>query len=577
MSTHQTAFPFKQTLRQGRRVLAHVAGFSLATNLLVLVVPLYMIQVFDRVLTSRSGDTLVALTVGALIAFAALAALELVRSRLLVRLGGQLDRRLGTPLAKALADPRLPEGYREPRSLRDLETLRDFLTGPTIIALLDAPWVPLYILMIALLHPALGVLALCGALALLVLAWINDGLIHVPLVESQRPRREGQAIVQALSHEAETAHALGMVSRLADRWAHLNAQAQTLQSRAADHAGTVMAVSRFLRLALQVGIMGLAAWLVIAGELTAGAMIAASIILARALSPVEQAMGLWRQVRNARSAYARLTMVASGLDGRATPSDMPIPRTGLSFSNLAWFPRGADAPLFDGLNLDMNPGQVLGITGPSGGGKTSLARMVAGLVTPHQGALRLGSADLRSWEGDRFGEHLGYLPQNPTLFPGSIRDNIARFSDAPAEAVIAAAKLAGVHERIHKLPLGYDTSVERDPALLSGSLHQGIALARALFGDPHLVVLDEPYSNMDPEAVDSLIRALTQLKARRAVVVMVAQRPSLLAHCDLRLTLRDGETTLCHRQTRAHLKLVGEADESVVTPLPLQAVGGNAS
>ncbi len=546
--------PFHQTLRDGRRTLAHVAGFSFVINFLALVVPVYMIQVFDRVLTSRSGDTLIVLTIGAIVAFLVLAALDLVRSRLLVRLGRLLDARLAGPLARALANP--SASRRDPARLRDLEVLRGFLSGPAMTALLDAPWVPLFVGLIALLHPALGGVALLGALALFGLAWLNARLSGRALDAARGDGLRSRDLAAALNRSAESGSVPGLAIGLADRWATANGAALSGQAEAADRAGTVMAASRFVRLSLQVGMLGLAAWLVIGGALTPGAMIAASIILARALAPVEQAIGLWRQVAAAVEAYKRLRDVA--IDARDTGNRMqlPAPTGDLRLNRVACFPAGADAPIFAGITLSVRPGQVLGLTGPSGSGKTALGRIMLGLDSPHQGSARLDGADMRTWSTAADRQHLGYMPQQGELYPGSLRDNIARFTGATPEAVIAAAEAAGVHGRILALPEGYDTLVESGAAPLAAGLRQGILLARALFGDPQLVVLDEPYSTMDGDGVDALIRALTLLRARRAVVIVIAHRPSLLARCDRILTLRDGTARLTERRDRPDLRLM---------------------
>ncbi len=559
---------FDQILKACRSAFLTIGIFSFCINLLVLAVPVYMVQVFDRVMTSRSGDTLFALTLAALMALGIMATLDVIRSRLLVRIGLWLDQTLSGRLFMAGIKLDGKGGRPALQNVRDLAQVRNFLTGGGVFALLDAPWVPLFMAVIFLLHPDLGSIAVAGAVALFGLAYLNEVLTRSRLARAGDASRGALAAADTMARQAETASALGMGRILGDWWSARNARALHLQADASDRAGVIIALSKSLRLALQIVIIAVAAMLVIQGDLTAGAMIAASIIFGRAMAPVEQSIGGWRNLVSARAAYRRIRDALRAAEGEARRMPLPRPQGNFSVTGLAFAPEGGDNPVFSDLAFDIEPGELLGITGPSGAGKSSLVRMLLGVARPSRGRVRLDGADVFDWQAEDLGRHVGYVPQIVELLPGTIRENIARFTEARPEQVVEAAKAAGVHTLVLSLPHGYDTLVGGVHDILSVGARQRIALARALFGDPQVLILDEPYSNLDAEGVTALVAALERLKARGATVVIVAHRPSILAHADRVLLLQGGSARIVGKQQRrAKFRVLnsdGEAEPATV-------------
>ena len=552
-----------------RSALLTVGAFSFCINLLVLTVPIYMVQLFDRVMTSRSEDTLLVLTLAAFSAFAVMATLDLIRSRILVRIGLWLDGKLSPALFAATLGPAAAGAERSTRCIRDLSQVRNFLTGAGVMALLDAPWVPLFIGLIFILHPMLGLAAVAGGGLMVGLAYVNEVLTRTPLGDANAAQFRGLAAVESIVRQAEAAEGMGMVPNLSRWWSAQNARALRFQAVASDRAGLIMALSKFVRLALQVLILGLAALFVIRQELSVGAMIAASIILSRALAPVEQSIGVWRGLIAARMAFRRVKDTLLKASER-TRMPLPQPSGNLVVSNLAFVPEGQHEPVFSDLSFQANPGELLGVTGPTGAGKSTLVRMLLGVAKPSRGTVRLDGADVYAWSADDLGRHLGYVPQVVELLPGTVRHNIARFSEAPPLQVVEAAKRAGVHEIILQFPEGYETVVGGPGDMLSVGTRQRVALARALFGDPSLVILDEPYSNLDGAGVTALIAAIDGLKARGAAIVIVAHRPSILAHAQRVLLLQDGSGTMVEKGTRADLRLCTGADRPAGKPGPVK-------
>lgn len=557
--------PLHTVTRACRSAFVTVGAFSFCINLLVLTVPVYMVQLFDRVMTSRSEDTLIALTIAAVAAFAVMAALDLIRSRMLVRIGLWLDGRLSPALFVATLAPAAGAG-RSTRCLRDLSQVRTFLTGAGVLTLMDAPWVPLFIGLIFILHPLLGLAAVAGGGLMMVLALLNEVLTRAPLRDANAAAFRGMTAAESMVRQAETADGMGMGKTLSQWWSVENARALRFQAVASDRAGLVMALSKFVRLVLQVLILGLAALLVVRQELSVGAMIAASIILSRALAPVEQSIGVWRSLVIARMAFRRVKDTLLRAAAESGHMVLPKPAGRLVVSKLAFIPEGVDEPVFNGLSFQVNPGELLGVTGPTGAGKSTLVRLLLGVAKPARGTVRLDGADVFAWNADDLGRHVGYVPQVVELLPGTVRDNIARFSDAPPLRVVEAAKRAGIHELILQFPEGYDTVVGGPADRLSVGTRQRVALARALFGDPTLVILDEPYSNLDTDGVTALIGAIHGLKARGATTIIVAHRPSILAHADKVLLLQGGCGKIVEKGARTNLRVLSGDDKPADKP-----------
>jgi PrtD family type I secretion system ABC transporter len=521
-----------------RGALVAVVFFSLSINLLMLTAPLYMLQVFDRVLNSRSTDTLLFLTLIAVVAFIALGAIEAVRHRMLSRIGGWIDRRVsGELLRLALSGDMAAERATSVHSLRDLATLRGFVSGPAVFPLLDAPWLPIFVAVIFLLHPWLGWLALGGAAALLVLAVINEMATGAPIRASGAAAHHALDQAETAVRNADVVQAMGMAGALVRRWNSANgAMLDTLEA-AHGRGGAIKSISRFLRMSLQIAILGIGAWLVLAEQLTPGAMIAGSILFARALAPVDQAIASWRAATGARSAYARIT---EGLaENPAPPPTMalPAPKGSLAVDGLTYFHPGSAEPILRGIGFALAPGESLGVIGPTAVGKTTLARLLVGNLRPRGGHVRLDGADLADWDDDRVGPHIGYLPQDIELFAGTVRENIARMTEGDADAIVAAAMAADVHDLVLHLDAGYDTEIGTAGMALSGGQRQRIALARALYGDPALVVLDEPNANLDQPGEEALAGVIDRLKARGATSVLITHRMWILRRVDKILML----------------------------------------
>ena len=559
--------PLHSVTRACRSAFVTVGTFSFCINLLVLTVPIYMVQLFDRVMTSRSEDTLLVLTLAAVAAFAVMAALDLIRSRMLVRIGLWLDGKLSPALFAATLAPAAGAG-RSTRCLRDLSQVRNFLTGAGVLTLMDAPWVPLFIGLIIILHPLLGLAAVAGGGLMMGLALLNEVLTRGPLGDANAAAFRGMTAAESMVRQADAAEGMGMGKALSEWWSAENARALRFQAVASDRAGVIMALSKFVRLMLQVLILGLAALLVVRQELSVGAMLAASIILSRALAPVEQSIGVWRSLVTARMAFRRVKDTLLRAAAESGQMLLPKPAGKLVVSNLAFIPEGLEEPMFSGLSFQVDPGELLGITGPTGAGKSTLVRLLLGVAKPARGTVRLDGADVFAWNADDLGRHVGYVPQVFELLPGTVRDNIARFSDAPPWQVVEAAKRAGIHELILRFPEGYDTVVGGPADRLSVGTRQRVALARALFGDPSLVILDEPYSNLDGDGVAALIGAIHGLKARGATTIIVAHRPGILAHAERVLLLRDGCGKIVKKGAPANLRVFPGADKPAGKPRP---------
>ena len=530
----------KETVAGCRRSFVHVGLFSMFINILMLTLPLYMLQIFDRVLTSRSRETLVYLTLIALAAVLVLGLLEVVRSRILVRVSSWVEQHLAPEaFERSVAASLRAKPYRT-EALRDVGQLRSFLASPGIFALFDAPWAPIFLFIVFLLHPVVGLIALAGAVLLFLLALLNELVTRTPLRAANQAAIRSMQRAEATVRNAEAIDAMGMMPAVAARWLATNREVLRHQADASDRAGTVVASSKFWRLAVQIAVLGAGAFLVVEHELTAGGMIAGSILTSRALAPVDHSIGTWKQVVAARAAYMRLRSMFQNITPRTKSMPLPPPQGHVTVERLAFAYPGSDASALKGITLEIRPGEVLAVVGPSAAGKSTLARLLVGVWPPASGAVRLDGADVSLWDREDFGRYVGYLPQDVELFAGTVRDNIARMGDMPSDAVVDAARMAGVHDMILRLPNGYDTEIGEGGAVLSGGQRQRIALARALLGPPRLLVLDEPNSNLDTEGEHALFDAIQAVRDDGGTVVIIAHRPSLLDHVDKILVLRNG-------------------------------------
>jgi len=512
---------------------------SCLVNLLLLVSAIYMLQVYDRVLSSGSMDTLLWLTIGALAALAFYGLLEQARRLILSRASLWLETELSGPVIRGAMAARLA-GTVPDAGLRDVADLRGFIGGQAILAFFDAPWTPVFIAFIWLVHPALGLLAIGGAVVLFLGALANDLITRKPQQQAGAVLRRSQTAAQQYVDNAETISPLGMTGALLARWQERQREARSTQQCLTERTSAILCSSRALRLALQVMILGLGAYYVLQGQLTAGAMIAASIILGRALAPIERSINAWRGFVAARAAYANLGRM---LVGEAVPGEavrLPRPAGRLTVEEVYCLAPQSREAILENVSFRLAPGEICAIVGPSGSGKSSLCRLLVGAWTPARGHVRFDGADVNAWDPEDLGQYLGYLPQEVELFPATVAQNIARMGEADSAAVIEAAKLAGVHELVLRLPDGYETDVGLHGARISGGQRQRLGLARALFGDPVLVVLDEPNSNLDNEGEQALMAALDRLKKQGRTVVIVTHHAAALRAADKILMLREG-------------------------------------
>ncbi|QDZ10700.1 type I secretion system permease/ATPase [Devosia ginsengisoli] len=517
-----------------------VMVFSIFVNLLILTSPIYMMQVYDRVLTTSRVETLIFLS---LIAFAALAVLGLldgVRSYLLTRLGRFLDLSLRDPvLTQAIAQSRR-DGQNHRRLIDDLGTARNYLGSAAVLPFFDAPWVPFFILIMALLHPWLGVLALIAAIVLFGMALANDHFCKTPLRIATSQQIMASEFAGAALQNSEVIHAMGMQGAVAERYRQQVEQMGQTGQNAADMGATITAASKALRIAVQSAALGLGAYLVIRAELTPGGMIAGSIILGRALAPIEQSIGSWKQFVGARDAYKNIKGFLSSRPAEAERIAMPALKGRVSVENLSFSMPRAERPSLRRATFQLEPGTALALVGASASGKSTLCRLLVGAWQPTTGSVRIDGADIMTLNPTDIGATIGYMPQTVELFSGTVKSNIARLGAASDEAVIAAAKAAGCHEMILRLQDGYETELGPRGMFLSGGQRQRIGLARALFGDPQLIVLDEPNSNLDQDGELALVHAMRERKALGATIIVVSHRTSLLDPIDKIGVLRDG-------------------------------------
>lgn len=524
-----------------RQSFRSAAVFSLFINLLMLLPAIYMMQVYDRVLGSNSKSTLLMLTLLAVGLFAMLGMLEWIRSQILIRVSTRFDLLLNERLYRVLFRQALVSGGKSSaQPLGDLLVLRQFLTGNGLFAFFDAPWMPVYVILLFLFHPAFGVVAIVSALLLILLAIWNERATHDDLEQANRVSVESANITARNLRNAEIVHALGMLPDLMSRWKDKQQRLIMLQAIASEKAGLIAALSKTYRLTIQSLILGLGAWLAIDKQISPGVMIGGSILLGRALAPIDLMIGSWKQFLSARTAYERLNLLLAQFPVEADRMPLPPPKGTLRAEQAMVVPPGAKAAVIKGLNFTIEAGTFVALIGASASGKSTLARALLGIWPVANGAIRLDGADVTQCERGLIGPYIGYLPQDIELFDGTIADNIARFGDLDAEKIVAAAKAAGVHEIILRLPQGYDTEIGGTGGVLSAGQRQRVGLARALYGDPVLVILDEPNSNLDDQGELALAQALSALKQRGCTVIVITHRLGILGLVDRIMVLNEG-------------------------------------
>lgn len=556
-----------------KKLIRQIAGFSLVINLLWLAPALFSLQLFDRVMTSRSRETLLVLIAGLLLALVVTGLLEYVRGRMQGVMGGIVHDALAPEIARlTLQDSARRQGPVPLEPLRDVSRLRNVFSTQGLLAVLDAPWALVFLGVIALAHPLLGLAATAAAVLMLALAVLNDRLSRQSIEEVQKAASQAQRHLDQSMQNAEIAQALGMGDALVGRWKALSADVARLQGPAASRAVAMASLTRIVRQAVQVLLQALGAYLVLEGQATPGVMIASSMLLGRALAPVEQIVGSWKLLAEGRLAYRRLHPMVRKLQDLPVRMALPAPAGRLNAQGLVYRPPGSDRMIVAGISLQLEPGESLAILGPSGAGKSTLVRLLIGLWAPTAGVVRLDGVDLAQWPRETVGPHLGYVPQDVEMFSGTVADNIARMGPVSSPMVVEAAQRAGIHEMVLALPQGYDTVIDPHAALLSPGQRQRIALARALYGQPKLLVLDEPNANMDGVGEAMLTDTLRQLRGQ-ATVVVVTHRTTLTAHVDKILVVEAGRAVQYGPAAEVLQTLQGTRQRPPAQVVPLRPAG----
>lgn len=523
-----------------------VGFFSFFINALMLVPSFYMLQVYGRVMTSGSTITLVMLTLIMVMLMLTMGALELIRSRIMVRVSAKLEVSLSRDVYRASFKRALASGGMDASAqpLSDLTGLRQFLTGNGLFAFFDAPWLPVYVGVMFFFHPWYGWVAVASAIVLLCLAIVNEKLTGAALAEANKQNISASLYTAKNLRNAEVIESMGMLQSLMERWALRQKKVLLLQSQASDKGGLITSISKTFRILVQSLILGVGAYLAIRQEINPGSMIAGSLLLGRALAPIDLMIGSWKGFISARSQYARLSEILTRQLAEPERMSLPAPEGNVTVENLIVSAPGSNTPIIKNISFAVCAGTVVGVIGPSASGKSTLARALLGVWLPQHGVVRLDGADINNWNKQELGAHVGYLPQDVELFEGSISENIARFGKVEPDKVIQAAKAAGVHEMILQLPKGYDTVIGSDGVNLSGGQRQRIGLARALYGQPRLIVLDEPNSNLDDVGERALAAAIAQIKASGATIFIITHRTNVLTQLDRLLVMRNGVIAL---------------------------------
>jgi ATP-binding cassette subfamily C exporter for protease/lipase len=567
----KTKNEIEQVLSTFKSTFFTVGAFSAIINLLMLVPSLYMLQVYDRVLGSRNELTLVMLTLLMLGAYVLMSGLELIRSFVLVRVGAKFDMELNRRVYTAAFQQNLKmAGVNAGQALNDLTTVRQFLTGNGLFAFFDAPWFPIYLIVIFCFEPMLGLFALAGTIVLIILAIVNERTTKQPLSEANTMAITASTMATNNLRNAEVIESMGMLPNLMGRWLKVHGKFLNLQASASRKAGIISSTTKFFQTSLQSGVLGFGALLVLDNKITSGMMIAASILLGRTLQPVQQVIGVWKSFSGVRSSYERLTSLLEQNPARPAGMPLPKPEGQLSVEAVTAAPPGIRTPIVKSVSFAIQKGDVLGVIGPSGSGKSTLARLLVGIWPSMMGSVRLDGADIYAWNKAELGPHIGYLPQDIELFAGTVSENIARFGEIDSEKVVMAAKRAGIHEMILHFPEGYDTKLGDGGAGLSGGQRQRLGLARAMYGDPALIVLDEPNSNLDELGEAALVTAVNDLRQRGKTIVLITHRPTVLNATTKLLLMRDG-TAQAFGPTKDVLAALQEANKKMAEAQQLAA------
>lgn len=562
-----------------RHSFMSAAGFSLFVNFLMLVPAIYMLQLYDRVIPSGSEATLLMMTLIVMFLFVTLGALEWVRSQILVRVSSKLETLLNERLYGIAFKQALYTGGQKASSqpLDDLTSLRQFLTGSGLFAFFDAPWIPIYIAVMFMFHPWIGLMGVVTALLLIAIAIINEKVTSGKLAEANALAMGNRAKVNKNLVNAEVIESMGMLASMRQRWLADNHKVLAIQSVASSQAGLLTSISKVSRIGAQSLILGLGAYLAIHREISPGSMIAGSILLGRALAPIDQMIGSWKGFISARGQYSRINELLKAIPKDQDKMSLPAPLGNLLAENAVVAPPGAKTAVIKGVTFFVGKGETLGIVGASGAGKSTLARALLGIWPTASGKIRLDGADVFAWDREELGPYIGYLPQDVELFEGTVSENIARFGEVDAEQVVAASVAADVHEMILRLPEGYDTLIGPAGGTLSGGQRQRIGLARALYGKPSLVVLDEPNSNLDDQGELALAKAIMGLKQQKVTVLVITHRTNILGVADKLMVLSDGQIALFgpRDEVLAKLKQASTAPAAIASaaspPTPIRA------
>lgn len=559
--------PLRGTVKELRSGILPLAVFSFFINVLVLTSPIYMMQTYDRVLASGHVETLMFMTLIAGVAVLVLGILEMVRGRFLGRISRWIERTLAPVVIASSMRGALYGLTPSAQALRDLGQVRGFLGSNGVNAIFDSPWSPIFLTVIWLMHPLLGMVAVSAAVILLLVAFLNESITRQPLKEGQRLSINNTQKADLALRNADVFHAMGMLPGFLATWTQRNDYALDRQLQAGDRNAALVGFSKFFRIFVQILILGSGAYLVLRNELTAGGMIAASILLGRALAPVEQAIGAWKGLVAARDSWDRLKRLIEGLPEPAETMPLPAPMGNVSCEQLVFVQRGREQPILSGITFSLTAGEALGIIGPSAAGKSTLCKILVGTWQPTRGHVRLDGADIFRWPAEELGPYIGYLPQDVELFSGSVMSNIARLSPDPdPKAVVEAATAAGVHEIILRLPDGYETEIGEGGCMLSGGQRQRIGLARALYGQPRLIVLDEPNASLDADGEAALVAAIESAKGWGATVALVAHAPKILAPVDKLLLLQAGQMRMFGARDEVLAKLRDVAVPATTRP-----------